>query len=184
MLLLLRLKAEARSDPFHYLKGLFRQIGNTFFHGANNALRADRDTLMNAHPASGSSPASPGKPNSWLESWRGTGENICYPECYPRMPPEGGPSCALRQILHKNRDECDEECDEGFVGKTKGARFLQLTPCFLLARQGGLEPPTDCLEGNCSIRLSYWRAKWRISLFFPYLKVKSAVCPRGRRPAV
>ena len=28
---------------------------------------------------------------------------------------------------------------------------------FYLARQEGLEPPTYCLEGSCSIRLSYWR---------------------------
>ena len=27
----------------------------------------------------------------------------------------------------------------------------------LLARQEGLEPPTYCLEGSCSIQLSYWR---------------------------
>ena len=26
-----------------------------------------------------------------------------------------------------------------------------------LARQEGLEPPAYCLEGSCSIRLSYWR---------------------------
>ncbi len=26
-----------------------------------------------------------------------------------------------------------------------------------LARQEGLEPPTYCLEGSCSILLSYWR---------------------------
>ena len=26
-----------------------------------------------------------------------------------------------------------------------------------MARQEGLEPPTYCLEGSCSIRLSYWR---------------------------
>ena len=26
-----------------------------------------------------------------------------------------------------------------------------------MARQGGLEPPTRCLEGSCSILLSYWR---------------------------
>ncbi len=26
-----------------------------------------------------------------------------------------------------------------------------------MARQGGLEPPTRCLEGSCSIHLSYWR---------------------------
>ena len=27
----------------------------------------------------------------------------------------------------------------------------------MLARQEGLEPPTYCLEGSCSIQLSYWR---------------------------
>ena len=27
----------------------------------------------------------------------------------------------------------------------------------LLVRQEGLEPPTYCLEGSCSIQLSYWR---------------------------
>ena len=26
-----------------------------------------------------------------------------------------------------------------------------------VARQEGLEPPTYCLEGSCSIRMSYWR---------------------------
>ena len=26
-----------------------------------------------------------------------------------------------------------------------------------LVRQKGLEPPTYCLEGSCSIRMSYWR---------------------------
>ena len=26
-----------------------------------------------------------------------------------------------------------------------------------LARQEGFEPPAYCLEGSCSIRLSYWR---------------------------
>ena len=62
MLLLLRLKAEARSDPFQYLKGLFGQIGNTFFHGLNNAFRANRDILMNATRRAGPArhrPASP-----------------------------------------------------------------------------------------------------------------------------
>ena len=28
-----------------------------------------------------------------------------------------------------------------------------------LVRQEGLEPPTYCLEGSCSIQLSYWRIK-------------------------
>ena len=26
-----------------------------------------------------------------------------------------------------------------------------------LVRQEGLEPPTYCLEGSCSIQMSYWR---------------------------
>ena len=26
-----------------------------------------------------------------------------------------------------------------------------------MVRQEGLEPPTYCLEGSCSIQLSYWR---------------------------
>ena len=30
-------------------------------------------------------------------------------------------------------------------------------PFQLLARQEGFEPPAYCLEGSCSIRLSYWR---------------------------
>ncbi len=29
--------------------------------------------------------------------------------------------------------------------------------CQKVARQEGLEPPTYCLEGSCSIQLSYWR---------------------------
>ena len=27
----------------------------------------------------------------------------------------------------------------------------------IMVRQKGLEPPTLCLEGRCSIHLSYWR---------------------------
>ena len=26
-----------------------------------------------------------------------------------------------------------------------------------MARQAGLEPATYCLEGSCSVQLSYWR---------------------------
>ena len=29
-----------------------------------------------------------------------------------------------------------------------------------MARQKGLEPLTYCLEGSCSIQLSYWRIFW------------------------
>ena len=31
-----------------------------------------------------------------------------------------------------------------------------------MARQGGLEPSTYCLEGSCSIQLSYWRILERV----------------------
>ena len=36
--------------------------------------------------------------------------------------------------------------------KTERSQFL-----LTLARQEGFEPPTYCLEGSCSILLSYWR---------------------------
>ena len=44
-----------------------------------------------------------------------------------------------------------------------------------MARQKGLEPLAYCLEGSCSIRLSYWREFWmeqvtRIELASPAWK--------------
>ena len=36
-----------------------------------------------------------------------------------------------------------------------------IPPYFVLARQEGFEPPTYCLEGSCSILLSYWRISCR-----------------------
>ncbi len=36
-------------------------------------------------------------------------------------------------------------------------RILLRSPNGSLARQEGLEPPAYCLEGSCSIHLSYWR---------------------------
>ena len=32
-----------------------------------------------------------------------------------------------------------------------------------LVRQEGLEPATSCLEGSCSIQLSYWRIMERVT---------------------
>ena len=32
-----------------------------------------------------------------------------------------------------------------------------------MARQEGLEPATYCLEGSCSIQLSYWRIMERVT---------------------
>ena len=34
-----------------------------------------------------------------------------------------------------------------------------------MARQEGFEPPAYCLEGSCSIRLSYWRISIPINPF-------------------
>ena len=36
-------------------------------------------------------------------------------------------------------------------------RFNQLSYIHHMARQKGLEPLAYCLEGSCSIQLSYWR---------------------------
>ena len=40
------------------------------------------------------------------------------------------------------------------LGDTHHIRFAE---CLRMARQKGLEPLTYCLEGSCSIQLSYWR---------------------------
>ena len=39
-------------------------------------------------------------------------------------------------------------------------RFNQLSYIHHMARQKGLEPLAYCLEGSCSIQLSYWRIFW------------------------
>ena len=44
---------------------------------------------------------------------------------------------------------------------------------FLLVRQQGLEPRTYCLEGSCSVLLSYWRTFFdtgKIQFFINYVK--------------
>ena len=64
-------------------------------------------------------------------------------------------SCRLK--MRQNTAVCDKECDKEFLKKKRDQIFTS-NPLIFMARQGGLEPPTDCLEGNCSIRLSYWRA--------------------------
>ena len=42
-----------------------------------------------------------------------------------------------------------------------------------MARQKGLEPLTYCLEGSCSIQLSYWRISEQVSLYI--IAVKSPI---------
>ena len=46
-----------------------------------------------------------------------------------------------------------------------------------MARQGGLEPPTDGLEGRCSVQLSYWRTNGRGER----IRTSDPLCPRQVR---
>ncbi len=46
---------------------------------------------------------------------------------------------------------------EPTVSSATNWRFNQLSYTHHVARQKGLEPLTYCLEGSCSIQLSYWR---------------------------
>ena len=57
---------------------------------------------------------------------------------------------------------------------------------FGLARQKGLEPLTYCLEGSCSIQLSYWRILERVMGIEPTRPAwKAGVLPLNytRRPS-
>ena len=46
---------------------------------------------------------------------------------------------------------------EPTISSATNWRFNQLSYIHHMARQKGLEPLTYCLEGSCSIQLSYWR---------------------------
>ena len=72
----------------------------------------------------------------------GFAENNCSPRSSPRRQ--------RSSALHLNRSS------PGKIVRTSTASVL-LNISEVLARQEGLEPPTYCLEGSCSIQLSYWR---------------------------
>ena len=56
------------------------------------------------------------------------------------------------------------------TGEAERSKFL-----LTLARQEGFEPPTYCLEGSCSILLSYWRISFpRAIASHPKLKASEA----------
>ena len=65
---------------------------------------------------------------------------------------------------------------EPTVSSATNWRFNQLSYTHhKMARQKGLEPLTYCLEGSCSIQLSYWRLSEQVSLYiiavkFPIVK--------------
>ena len=52
---------------------------------------------------------------------------------------------------------------EPMLSGATNRRFNQLSYTHhKLARQTGLEPLAYCLEGSCSIQLSYWRMSYRL----------------------
>ena len=51
---------------------------------------------------------------------------------------------------------------EPTVSSATNWRFNQLSYIHHMARQRGLEPLAYCLEGSCSIQLSYWRIRPRL----------------------
>ena len=54
----------------------------------------------------------------------------------------------LKRLLRDPPQKPEPKANGFWIGVAKAT---------LLARQEGLEPPTYCLEGSCSIQLSYWR---------------------------
>ena len=62
-------------------------------------------------------------------------------------------------------------------------RFSQLSYIHHMARQKGLEPLTYCLEGSCSIQLSYWRLSQAPLALCPFSGLERVMGIEPTRPA-
>ena len=60
---------------------------------------------------------------------------------------------------HNARNHNPVLCQLNYTHHIYGRDLLK-HPQRELARQKGLEPLAHCLEGSCSIQLSYWRISW------------------------
>ena len=60
---------------------------------------------------------------------------------------------------HNARNHNPVLCQLNYTHHICGRNLLK-HPQRELARQKGLEPLAHCLEGSCSIQLSYWRISW------------------------
>ena len=62
------------------------------------------------------------------------------------------------QLSYTHHMACPVFRDGAFVSaRRERFAFKEAWRKVKMARQEGLEPPTYCLEGSCSIRMSYWR---------------------------
>ena len=72
---------------------------------------------------------------------------------------------------------------EPTVSSATNWRFNQLSYIHHMARQKGLEPLTYCLEGSCSIQLSYWRLSQAPLALCPFSGLERVMGIEPTRPA-